>query len=269
MPDGSSHTVTRWRAGVADTAMDEVVVEEPLEIRVAGVPIVTLMRTPGRDDELAAGFLFTEGLLTSPAQIGAIHHCPDPQGDAAPNVVNLLPSVDCTLDLAAFQRTFPAGSSCGICGKTSIDQIRRRQGVLADPLRLTIDRLTSLVQCMSACQPVFARTGSIHAAALFDPRGDLLLIREDIGRHNAVDRVVGRRVLDDQVPCSGLVLAVTGRITFEIVQKALAARIPIVAAISGASSLAIELACSANMTLAGFVRGSSCTVYCGAERIHA
>jgi len=234
---------------------------------VAGEPLVVVMRTPGRDEELAAGFLFTEGLIASHRELGAIHYCPG-EGDLPnPNVVNVLPAAEHRIDLEGFKRTFPSGSSCGICGKTSIDQVRRRFPSLEDAARVPIERVLAMPGRMREAQALFARTGSIHAAALFDAEGALRLVREDVGRHNAVDRVVGRMLMEERVPLAGHVLVVSGRISFEIVQKALAARVPVVAAVSGASSLAVSLAEEAGMTLAGFVRAGGANVYCGEERL--
>ncbi len=262
-----SQPILRVRGESRVEAEDALVVEEPLEIHVSGRPVVVVMRTPGRDDELAAGFLFTEGLLESPADLGAIHACRGANGAPLPNVVNVLPAEGRTLDIERFRRDFPSGSSCGICGKASIDQVRRRLPPVEDPVRIPLATLLGLPGRMRAIQPLFQLTGAIHAAALFDAAGTLLLAREDIGRHNAVDRVVGRMVMEERLPLTGHLLAVSGRISFEIVQKALAARIPIVAAVSGASTLAVELAEAGGLTLAGFVRGDGCNVYCGRERV--
>lgn len=267
MSDPDRRAVVRYAHGTRSDAVDAVVAEEPLEIRVAGDPLVVVMRTPGRDDELAAGFLFTEGLLRSPRDLGAIQFCRDGDGASLPNVVNVIPALEARFDLLEFKRSFPSGSSCGICGKSSIDRVHRAHAPLADDLRVPASTVLALPERMRAAQALFARNGSIHAAALFDRAGGLVLLREDVGRHNAVDRIVGRRVMDEGLPLAGHILMVSGRVSFEIVQKALAARIPVVAAVSGATSLAIALAESSGMTLAGFVRGDGMNVYCGQERI--
>ncbi len=267
MRDLEPRQVLRLREGVREEAEDVVVAEEPLEIRVGGTPVVVVMRTPGRDDELAAGFLFTEGMVTSPRGLGAIHYCMGEDGKPAPNVVNVLPPADAPIDVERFRRTFPAGSGCGICGKQSIEQVHRVHPRIEDAGRVRAATILALPERMREGQALFRWSGSIHAAALFDGEGRLVLVREDVGRHNAVDRVVGRMLMEERLPLAGHVLMVSGRVSFEIVQKALAARVPTIAAVSGVTSLALQLAEESGMTLVGFVRGNGFNVYCGAERI--
>jgi FdhD protein len=239
--------------------------EEPLEIRIAGRPLTVTMRTPGNDRELAAGFLWTEGLIESREQIVSIR-----QDGAETGATRNLVEVE--LEAGAFdhedlQRNFFAASSCGICGKASIEAIRVR-GLRAPDSRLTVDPevLCQLPDRLRARQQVFGRTGGLHAAALFDASGNLLEVREDIGRHNAVDKVVGWALLAGLVPLSQHVLVVSGRGGFEIVQKALAAGIPVVASVSAPSSLAVKLARELNLTLVGFLRGRRFVIYAGQER---
>jgi FdhD protein len=257
--------VTEWEDGKSRRVEDYLAGEEPLEIRIAGRPLTVTMRTPGNDRELAAGFLWTEGLIESREQIVSIR-----QDGAETGATRNLVEVE--LEAGAFdhedlQRNFFAASSCGICGKASIEAIRVR-GLRAPNSRLTVDPevLCQLPDRLRARQQAFARTGGLHAAALFDATGNLLEVREDIGRHNAVDKVVGWALLAGLVPLSQHVLVVSGRGGFEIVQKALAAGIPVVASVSAPSSLAVKLARELNLTLVGFLRGRRFVIYAGQER---
>ncbi|MGA7340060.1 MAG: formate dehydrogenase accessory sulfurtransferase FdhD [Terracidiphilus sp.] len=257
--------VTEWQDGKPRLVEDCLAAEEPLEIRVGGRPLTVTMRTPGHDRELAAGFLWTEGLVEAREQIVAIRQAGAGTG-AQSNVVEveLEDGVFAHQDL---QRNFFTASSCGICGKASIEAVRVR-GLRAPNRDFKVDpeMLCELPKRLRARQEVFGRTGGLHAAALFDAAGKLLEAREDIGRHNAMDKIVGWALLEGLLPLSNHVLMVSGRGGFEIVQKALAAGIPVVASVSAPSSLAVKLARELNLTLVGFVRGRRFVVYAGEER---
>jgi len=253
---------------------DTLAVEEPLEIRVGGLPLAVTMRTPGNDVELAAGFLVSEGVISRGEQFSSAIHCGGPgTGGLEENTYNVLdvtlaPGVPApTPDLA---RSVYTTSSCGLCGKASIDAVRTVSAydVRTDAAQLAAATLAGFPDTLRAHQAVFEKTGGLHAAGLFDAEtGDLLCLREDVGRHNAVDKVVGWAVLNDRLPLTGRVLMVSGRASFELAQKAVMAGIPILAAVSAPSSLAVELAAESGLTLVGFLRGQSMNVYAGAERI--
>lgn len=250
------------------TQDDQLAVEEPLEIRLDGKSVAVVMRSPGNDEELAAGFLYTESIIRDAAELRSVEHRHDPKNPDLANVVDVVSSGGIDPDARGWQRNFVSASSCGLCGKLTIESVRLQvPSVRDDALRVSPSLLQGLPEKMRAGQAGFDESGGIHAAALFDPNGDLSILREDIGRHNAVDKVIGRALLDDIVPLRGHVLMVSGRASFEIVQKALIARIPIVAAISAASSLAVELAESCSMALVGFLRSDSLNVYSASERI--
>lgn len=260
-------SVIEWTAGREYPVADDLAVEEPLEIRVGGVPVSVTMRTPGDDFELAAGFLFTERIIERRGDVAGIAKGRGPDTPVSDNVVEVTLRTGKAVDLARLQRHFHAASSCGVCGKASIcavrvGGIRRPRGTL----RVDPDVLCRLPDVVRAAQTVFERTGGLHAAALFDPAGALLAIREDIGRHNAVDKIVGYALLQGRLPLSECVLFVSGRSAFEIVQKALVAGIPVVASVSAPSSLAVELARENGLTLVGFLRGHRFIVYSGHER---
>lgn len=241
---------------------DWIAREEPLEIRVRNRPIAVIMRTPGNDPELAAGFLFTEGVIRGPEDIGAIAHC---EGSEHGNVANVIPTGKVYLSRAR-RRTY-AVSSCGLCGKQAIAAIRRRLAPIQSSLRMGAETLLRMPGQMRRLQRNFSRTGAVHAAALFDAAGRLLSLMEDVGRHNAVDKLVGEALLAGRLPLSDRVIFVSGRASFEIVQKAAAAGIPLVAAVSAPSTLAVELAEQLGMTLVGLVRGTTMNIYAGHERI--
>jgi FdhD protein len=247
---------------------DRLAVEEPLEIRLNGKSVAVVMRSPGHDEELAAGFLFTEAILKGRHELEAVAHRPDVKNPGLRNVVDARSSRDLDLEKRGWQRNFVSASSCGLCGKLTIESVRlQAPPVFDDPLAVSAETLRRLPDEMRAAQEGFDETGGIHAAALFDAGGELLCLREDIGRHNAVDKVVGACLLNDELPLRGRVLVVSGRASFEIVQKALMARVPVVAAVSAASSLAVDLAESSGMALLGFLRGPSMNVYAGARRV--
>jgi len=243
---------------------DLLAVEEPLEIRVRGTSVAVTMRTPGHDDELAAGFLLTEGLIRDRGDVTAIAHCP---AAAQPNNtlnVHLAPSVE--VDMARLTRHVFASSSCGLCGKASIDSVHQHFPPVASKARVRADVLVRLPDALRRAQATFDRTGGLHAAALFDTRGRLIVLREDVGRHNAVDKVIGHGFLQGLLPFDGILL-VSGRASFEILQKALAARVPMVCAVSAPSSLAVRFADESNQTLVGFLRRNRMNVYAHPERI--
>ncbi len=249
--------------GEARSGSAPVVVEEPLEIRLGDRPIAVTMRTPGNDIELAMGFLFTENIIEDPGVVVTAAHCDENQ-----NVVEVRTEPGAKGVNPPPQRNFYATSSCGVCGKASIDQIVTRiTDVAQDATRVRASVLQTLPAELREAQPLFQATGSLHAAALFRPDGKLLCVREDVGRHNAVDKLVGWAALEDQLPLRGAVLLLSGRCSFEIVQKAAAAGIPIVAAISGTSSLAASFAEEAGQTLIAFLRGREMKVYTAPERI--
>jgi FdhD protein len=254
---------------------DEVVTEEPLELRLSdGTTTSTLavtMRTPGNDFELAAGFLYGETIVRGREEIASITYCLDPALDPQQryNVV----SIECRsgaakVDRARFERHFTIGSACGVCGRAQIDSLREL-GVapIDDDLRVPAALLYELPERMRAAQRTFASTGGLHAAALFDEFGETLAVREDVGRHNAVDKIVGWGLLDGRLPFSRSVLLASGRASYEVLQKSVMARIPIVCSVSAPSSLAIDLARDFNVTLLGFLRGSRANVYTVPERI--
>jgi len=246
------------------TTPDRVAAEEPLEIRVDTRPISVTLRTPGHDQELAAGFLVTEGVIRSAADIARFHpHPRNPHGAVLD--VQLRP--DLHVDFARLTRHVFAVSSCGLCGKAAIDAVRQSHPPIDDPFAVAPEWLLGLPDAMRAAQPAFDSTGGIHAAALFDAAGPLRVLREDIGRHNAVDKVIGNAVLGGALPLRGHVLLVSGRVSFEVMQKALAAGIALVAAVSAPSSLAVEFAKESGQTLIGFLRESRFNVYSGVDRI--
>jgi FdhD protein len=259
--------IVRLRGGSVQHEADELAVEEPLEIRLGGQAVAVTMRTPvpGQDAELALGFLIGEALVSA-ENVERVGECRAPEGDGGIADVRLRPG---TAAASGWQRRFYATSSCGICGRASIEAVRLAAPTVPDGPTLTEAVLSSLPQKLRSAQRVFDRTGGLHAAALFDPAGKLLLVREDVGRHNAVDKLVGRSGMDGLLPLEASVLMVSGRASFEIVQKALLAGIPVVAAVSAPSSLAVRLARESNMTLVGFLRGDGFNVYAGRERVQA
>ncbi|MGK3951271.1 formate dehydrogenase accessory sulfurtransferase FdhD [Microbacterium sp. I2] len=278
----SRSPVTRITLGDDGAAVrrraDTLAVEEPLEIRLAGEPLTVTMRTPGHDIELAAGFLVSEGVISAGGHFRSAIHCGGP-GTGAIGItstentynvldVSLAPGVEApSTDIA---RNFYTTSSCGVCGTASIEAIEKQSqyDVGADEVVVDAALVAGLPDALRAGQAVFDKTGGLHAAALFDASsGELLVLREDVGRHNAVDKVVGWAVLEDRLPLTGTVLQVSGRASFELVQKAVMAGIPILSAVSAPSSLAVELATASGLTLAGFVRGPSMNLYSRPDRV--
>ena len=256
----------RLRGGTATTRPDTLAVEEPLEIRVNGAQVAVTMRTPGDDFDLAAGFLVSEGVIGAADDVVTIRYCDEGRPDPTYNVldVTLAPHVV----VPDFARNFYTSSSCGVCGKDSLDAVRTtaRWSVADDPVRVSTSVLAALPDRLREGQEVFERTGGLHAAGLFGATGDLLCVREDVGRHNAVDKVVGWALVGGRVPLAGCVLQVSGRLSFELVQKGWMAGIPVLSAVSAPSTLAVDLATEAGMTLAGFVRDGGMNVYAGAHR---
>ena len=250
---------------VLSTRPDLLAAEEPLEIRVNDRPLAVTMRTPGDDIDLAAGFLATEGLVRSAPDIASIRLC----GDG--NVAEVTLAAGLGVDDDRLRRNFLTTSACGVCGKASIEsvRVRARYDVTADRVRVAPATLTMLPGRLRDAQRVFASTGGLHAAGVFAADGSLLALREDVGRHNAVDKVAGWALREGRLPLAGRILLVSGRASFELVQKALVAGLPVVAAVSAPSSLAADLAEEAGMTLVGFLRGGSMNVYAGAGRITA
>ena len=258
---GSQKIIRRKRDGELEYLPDELTIEEPLEIRVGRKPIATTMRTPGHDEELAAGFLLSEGIVRDRNQIASI------SVSSENRVVVELPD-GVKVKLSSTKRFGTISSSCGLCGKISIDAIRQNfPAMRSTDIRIDFETLLSLPEALRNAQSDFARTGGIHAAGIFSVDGKLKIAREDIGRHNAVDKTIGRAFLDQLLPLERHLLLVSGRASFEIIQKALAAGIPLVAAGSAPSSLAVELARNSNQTLIGFLRPPSFNIYTHIERV--
>ncbi|MFE3766172.1 formate dehydrogenase accessory sulfurtransferase FdhD [Streptomyces sp. NPDC059104] len=264
--------VVRIRGGVVGARPDTLVAEEPLEIRLNGKPLAITMRTPGDDFALAVGFLASEGVVAHASDVQAVTYCEGATEDGSNtyNVVNVqlargVPVPDITLE-----RNVYTTSSCGLCGKASLDAVRtatRFPGLADDPVRVTAGLLGELPDRLRAAQKVFDRTGGLHAAGLFSADGELLDVREDVGRHNAVDKIVGRALQAGRLPLAGAVLLVSGRASFELAQKAVMAGIPVLAAVSAPSSLAVDLALESGLTLVGFLRGPDMNIYAGDHRI--
>ena len=263
--------VTKMRGNLRETLEDSVAVEEPLEIRLgyeaAGErqtsSVSITMRTPGNDEDLAIGFLFTESIIRSPDDVAIVKPC---DGD---NTVRVELEDGVVVDLDRLQRHFYTSSSCGVCGKASLDALRMSgvEPLPAIPAQFTREVLVSIPDRLRTLQETFEETGGLHAAAAFDSDGELLVVREDVGRHNAVDKVIGALLKAGRLPARGLGLMVSGRTSFELLQKAVVAGMPLLSAVSAPSSLAVELAREFNVTLVGFLRGTTFNVYAGEERI--
>jgi FdhD protein len=263
---GSGKIIRRNKDGTFEFLRDDFTVEEPLEIRIRHKTIATTMRTPGNDEELTAGFLLSEGALGRHDKIDKFSR----PGTARnrENIIVVEPAAGVKLKQGAMARLGTISSSCGICGRESIDAIRQNfPPVASTNVRIGIETLLSLPAQLREQQGDFARTGGIHAAAIFDANGKLKIVREDIGRHNAVDKAIGRAFLDGLLPLNRQLLLVSGRASFEIMQKALSAGIPIVASVSAASMLAVNFARESNQTLIGFLRPPSFNVYAHIERV--
>jgi len=267
----ASRPITRLGGPGPVETRDTLVVEEPLEIRVGGRPLAVTMRTPGDDFDLAAGFLVSEGVISERYQLRSIRYCAGARAEGG-NTYNVL-DVELAPGVPApdpvLERSFYTTSSCGLCGKASLEAVRTkaRWSVGGDPLRVSVAMLTELSERLRSAQHVFERTGGLHGAALFAPSGDLLCLREDVGRHNAVDKVVGWALREDRLPLGAVLLMVSGRASFELVQKAWMAGIPLLAAVSAPSSRAVDLADEAGRPLGGVLRGSTMNIYAGSQRV--
>ncbi|MER5965273.1 formate dehydrogenase accessory sulfurtransferase FdhD [Streptomyces sp. NPDC002057] len=263
--------VLRVREGDSSYRPDTLAAEEPMEIRVGGRPLTVTMRTPGDDFDLAVGFLVSEGVVHRAEDVAGIRYCAGATADGGNtyNVVDVGLAPGVAAPDASLERNFYTTSSCGLCGKASLDAVRTTAAwsVAEDPLRIGTDALAALPDRLRAAQKVFDSTGGLHAAGLFTADGELVCLREDVGRHNAVDKVVGHALRSGLLPLRGSVLMVSGRASFELVQKAVMAGIPLLAAVSAPSSLAVDLAAESGLTLVGFLRGSSMNVYTGDERL--
>jgi FdhD protein len=283
------HPARKFRNGIFDIEDDRLAVEEPLEIRLGGRRFTLTMRTPGNDEELVAGFLLAEGFIESRADLGEIRRLRGSKGEPDLNAVDVILNVPAANLRERLKRNFTISSSCGVCGKTSIEAIQRRIAPIVSRLTVAPGAILELSPMMRRAQEVFAATGGLHAAALFvaavparsnggrrNGRNsppitsvELKALREDVGRHNAVDKVVGYALMNGMLPLGGTLMAVSGRLSFEIVQKAAAAGVPILAAVSAPSSLAVELAEEVGITLVGFLRNGTFNLYCHPDRIVA
>jgi FdhD protein len=264
--------VLRIRDGAVGTRPDTLVAEEPLEIRLGGRPLAITMRTPGDDFALAAGFLVSEGVVGRAEEVANIAYCAGATDDGANtfNVVDVRLAPGVPLPDITLERNVYTTSSCGLCGKASLEAVRTtaRWPISDTPqVRVPTELLAALPDRLRAAQQVFDRTGGLHAAGLFSPEGELLDLREDVGRHNAVDKLIGRALQSGQLPLSRGILLVSGRASFELAQKAAMAGIPVLAAVSAPSSLAVDLAAETGLTLVGFLRGGSMNVYTGERRL--
>jgi len=262
-------TTFKWREGRLSQTEDALAAEEPLEIRLGGRRFTITMRTPGNDEELAAGFLLAEGFIADASELGVIRRVRANKGATEPNAIDVILNVEAARLRERLKRNFTMSSSCGICGKTSIESITRRIAPIRSRAKIAASTLLGLASTLRESQQVFAATGGLHACGLFDMEGKLMAAREDIGRHNAVDKIVGWAIAKEKIPLSRSLLMVSGRLSFEIVQKAAAAGAPILAAVSAPSSLAVQLADECGITLVGFMREASFNVYTHRERIRA
>jgi FdhD protein len=264
-------SILRVRDGQSSRHVDSLTAEEPLEVRIGGRALAVTMRTPGHDFELAAGFLVSEGVVYSSDHVAAIRYCAgvDANRSNSYNVVDVVLAPGVPAPDASLVRNVYTTSSCGLCGKASLETVRTSAhwSVKDDPLTVVPDTLTVLPERLRAAQRLFESTGGLHAAGLFAANGELLCLREDVGRHNAVDKVIGYALTSALLPLRATILMVSGRASFELVQKALMAGIPMMAAVSAPSSLAVDLAVESGLTLVGFLRGSSMNIYAGAARL--
>lgn len=270
-------SVTSVEGGGKKLREDYLATEEPLEIRVLArrgkrlttSPVAVTMRTPGNDFELAAGFLFTEGAIKNRSDIARISYCTDPQEAQNYNVVNVFLADGVPFDAERLSRHVYTTSSCGVCGKASLELVRT--ACPSKPIgdfELSGTLLAHLPEKMKATQNIFSKTGGLHATGLFDSNGTLIALREDVGRHNALDKVVGARLLGGEVPASNTIMVVSGRASFELVQKAAVLGVPMIAAVGAPSSLAVQLAEDYDMTLVGFLRGDRFNIYCNGHRLY-
>jgi len=256
--------IVRWDGERAEHVADVVAAEEPLEIRVRGRAISVTMRTPDHDEDLAVGFLLTEGVINHPTDVLRVEPC---GRNEFGNIINVLLAPEVYVDFDRLTRHVFASSSCGLCGKTTIEATQTRHPPVTSGLVVDFETIARMPTAMRQAQSTFDQTGGLHAAALFDTAGKLLALREDVGRHNAVDKIIGGQVRSGEFPLDRHILLVSGRASFEILQKALAARISIIAAVSAPSSLAVEFARSSGQTLVGFLRGRKMNLYAGPQRV--
>ncbi len=266
--------VSHLTRGGSTERPETLVVEEPLEIRVNGSALTVTMRTPGSDVELAQGFLLTEGLIAHRGDLRTVQYCrgaETPDGMNTYNVLDVTLRLDLPMPDVDITRNFYATSSCGVCGKASLDavQLVSHYSPGDDPCTVSAATLTAMPAQLRPAQRVFTATGGLHGAALFNTAGDMLVVREDVGRHNAVDKVIGWALESERIPLSGMVLLVSGRVSFEITQKAVMAGIPVLAAVSAPSSLAVDLAAQSGVTLVAFLRDESMNVYTRPDRVEA
>ena len=262
--------ILRCRSGhAAKQETDQLAREEPLEIRVRGKSVAVTMRTPGHDRELAAGFLVTEGMTREHGEVVEMAYCRQGEAVDYENTLNVFVSPSVKVDFEQLTRHVFASSSCGLCGKASIESVHQHFPPVTSSVKMTMEKIIELPERLQSAQETFAKTGGLHAAAIFDAKGKLLVLREDVGRHNAVDKVIGWGFLQGKLPFDTHVLLVSGRASFEILQKALAARVPIVCAVSAPSSLAVEFARESGQTLIGFLRGETMNIYSHPDRINS
>lgn len=257
------HRITRYSDVGLEETTDELVEEAPVEFRLNGVPIAVLMRTPGDDEHLGAGFALTEGIVLNPGEVAEVRHV---EGSHEGDRYDIILSEGVVVDPEQFRRNMFTSSSCGVCGKASIDAVRVAARTMPEGPVVDATTLRSLPTTMRTSQILFSATGSIHAAAAFTPSGDLVDVTEDVGRHNAIDKLVGR-LSKGRWPLTDLILIVSGRLSFEMVQKAAVAGMPIIAGVSGASSLAVDLGEELGMTVIGFLTKDGFNVYCGGTRV--
>lgn len=257
--------IRRISSGLHASARDQIAREEPLEIRIEGRSIAVVMRTPGHDRELAAGFLLSEGVITSPGEIFEISECPGNAENTRElgNLIEVLLVKGSSFDEESLTRHVFSSSSCGICGKATIESVFGNFPKIENFRGVSPAQITTYPDKLRAAQATFEKTGGLHASAIFDPAGEIVVLREDVGRHNALDKVIGWSLLKDRLPLSEHTLLLSGRISFELMQKALAAGIPTVAGISAPSSLAVEFARESGQTLIGFLRGETMNIYAG------
>ena len=273
-PPGNKTKATVWvvENGKVRSRLDQLATEEPLEIRLVSPQktVAVTMRTPGADFELAAGFLYSEGVVSSREDIDRISYCVDADvdGEQRYNIVNVALREGLSVDLQPLERHFFTTSACGVCGRASLEALRSREyPVIPNGPEVSAAVIYSLPDQLRSAQRVFSTTGGLHAAGLFDAQGTLLSVREDVGRHNALDKLVGSAILTDELPLNNRIVMVSGRSSFEILQKCLAAGVPIVCAVSAPSSLAVALAREFGITLIGFLRGERFNIYAGKERL--
>jgi len=273
-PPGNKTKATVWvvENGKVRSRLDQLATEEPLEIRLISPQktVAVTMRTPGADFELAAGFLYSEGVVSSREDIDRISYCVDADvdGEQRYNIVNVALREGLSVDLQPLERHFFTTSACGVCGRASLEALRSREyPVIPNGPEVSAAVIYSLPDQLRSAQRVFSTTGGLHAAGLFDAQGTLLSVREDVGRHNALDKLVGSAILSDELPLNNCIVMVSGRSSFEILQKCLAAGVPIVCAVSAPSSLAVALAREFGITLVGFLRGERFNIYAGKERL--